>query len=100
MDTYTCWLFIFFTEPVIKAFTPSGDQSVKLGLTDGLVGGAIKAALSSALNCPDPTKLFEITSEIFRPISFALPSCPVKSAIAATAAAPVVVQLAEFDGCS
>jgi len=63
------------TEPVTKAFIPKGDQSVKLGLTDGLVGGAIKAALSTVLNWPEPTKLLEITSEICLPISLALPSC-------------------------
>ena len=55
---------------------------MKFGLTEGLVGGAIKAALSTALNCPDPTKLFDITSAICLPISFALPSSPVKSAMA------------------
>ena len=61
---------------------PKGDQSVKFGLTDGLVGGAIKAALSMALNCPEPTKLFDITSEICLPIWFELPSLSVKSAMA------------------
>ena len=61
---------------------PRGDQSVKFGLTDGLVGGAIKAALSMAVNCPEPTKLFEITSETCLPIGFELPSLSVKSAMA------------------
>ena len=42
--------FIFLTEPVIKALMPKGVQSVKLGMTAELVGGAIKAALSIALN--------------------------------------------------
>ena len=55
---------MFLTDPVIKAFIPRGVQSVKFGLTEGLVGGAIKAALSTALNCPDPTRLFDITSAI------------------------------------
>ena len=73
---------MFLTDPVINAFIPRGVQSVKFGLTEGLVGGAIKAALSTALNCPDPTRLFDITSAICRPISFAFPSPPVKSAIA------------------
>jgi hypothetical protein len=42
----------------------------------------MKAALSIALNCPEPTRLFEITVEIFIPISLDLPSSPVKFAIA------------------
>ena len=61
---------------------PKGVQSVKLGLTEGLVGGAIKAALSIALNCPELTKLFETTVEICIPILLDPPSSPVKLAIA------------------
>jgi hypothetical protein len=61
---------------------PSGVQSEKLGLTEGLVGGAMNAALSTALNCPDPIRLFEITSDICLPISLGFPLNPVKSAIA------------------
>ena len=49
-----------------KALIPKGFQSVKLGLTEGLVGGAIKAAVSRALNWPDPTRLFVMTFDIER----------------------------------
>ena len=73
---------IFLTEPVIKALIPKGVQSVKLGLTDGFVGGAMKAALSIALNWPEPTKLFETTVEICLPILLDSFSSPVKLAMA------------------
>ena len=43
-------LFSALMAPVTKALIPKGFQSVKLGLTEGLVGGAIKAAVSRALN--------------------------------------------------
>ena len=81
-STSICWSLIFLTEPVINAFMPKGVQSVKFGLTEGLVGGAIKAALSIALNCPEPIKLFETTVEICIPILLDPPSSPVKLAIA------------------
>ena len=55
---------------------------MKSGLTEGLVGGAIKAAVSRALNWPDPTRLFVITFEIERPRELTLPDLSVKSAIA------------------
>ena len=82
LSNLTCCSLTFFTEPVIRAFMPKGFQSVKLGLTDELVGGAIKAALSIALNCPELTKLFETTDEICIPILLDFPSSPVKFAIA------------------
>ena len=44
-----------------RALIPKGFQSLKLGLTEGLVGGAIKAAVSNALNWPDPTRLLNST---------------------------------------
>ena len=43
---YLIFIYNSLTDPVINALIPSGDQSEKLGLTEGLVGGAIKAALS------------------------------------------------------
>ena len=68
--------------PVTRALIPKGFQSVKLGLTEGLVGGAIKAAVSRALNWPDPTRLLVITFDIERPRELTSPNLSVKSAIA------------------
>ena len=51
-------------------------------IISGTSVGAINAAVSKALNCPDPTRLFVTTLDIERPSSLTTPDLSVKSAIA------------------
>ena len=69
-------------EPTSRPLTPSGVQFAKFGLIPGELGGAMKAALSTGSNRPELSRSLDMIEAISRPASFALPSLPVKSAIA------------------
>ena len=45
------------------------NKSLDFKIEEGLVGGAIKAAVSNALNCPELTRLLVIIFDINLPIS-------------------------------